>query len=54
MDVMAGGSGGFSVMLLAILSLPVYLLVEGAAWLLGILGGPVRRQKMRQAVYYGG
>ncbi len=54
MDVMAGGSGGFSVMLLAILSLPVYLLIEGAAWLVGILGGPVRRQKMRQAVYYGG
>ncbi|MDR3575573.1 MAG: geranylgeranyl reductase family protein [Anaerolineaceae bacterium] len=53
MNVMAGGSGGFTVMLLAILSLPVYLLVEGAARLAGLLGGPPRREKFRQAVYQG-
>jgi flavin-dependent dehydrogenase len=54
MEVMAGGLGSFSIMLLAILSLPVYLLVEGVAALAGVLGGPARREKVRQTVYYGG
>ena len=54
MNVMAGGAGGFSIMLLAILSLPVYLLVEGVAAMAGWFGGPARREKLRQAVYYGG
>jgi len=54
MEVMAGSSGSFNVMLLAILSLPVYLSVETLAALAGVLGGPVRREKVRQVVYYGG
>src|SRR5271157_1103511 len=53
MDVMAGGSGGFSVMLWAILSLPIYLLVEAIAGLAGLFGGAKSREKVRQTVYYG-
>ncbi|HMD88319.1 MAG TPA: hypothetical protein VKF38_04070, partial [Anaerolineaceae bacterium] len=46
-------SGGFSVMLWAILSLPIYLLVEAIAALAGLFGGAKSREKVRQTVYYG-